>query len=57
MMPALVEGTESIAFFGIMLMWPERLVVVSTMMTVAVVVNVVQRMYQFYQEIDEVKVE
>ncbi len=56
MMPALVEGTESIVFFTAMIACPRWFVGIASMMTAAVVVNVVQRLLTFQQQVaDEVR--
>lgn len=43
MMPALIEGTESFAFFTIMTLLPSYFVEIAVVMAVAVGANVAQR--------------
>lgn len=44
MLPALIEGTESFVFFTIMLLFPQRFQLIGWIMTIAVFINIIQRM-------------
>ena len=44
MTPALIEGTETVVLFSIMLVFPEHIVAGSYLMSIGVIVNILQRL-------------
>ena len=55
MVPAIIEGSESLVFLTIMILMPRHFCLIASTMAVAVVVNVVQRSVLAYSAFETVR--